>query len=182
MKDEEVLVASRTEPALFKILIDRYEAAFLRRARRILGAREEVSDVVVETFTKIYINADTFKPQPGASFKSWAYRVLTNTTLTYYRKLKVTGERSVHPEPEYWALASAPDNFEERLGAKDWVASVLTRMPVKLARVLRSHFIEGEPQQAIAAREGLTLGAVKTRIHRAKKVFKKISLLLDNQK
>src|SRR3989344_8098421 len=88
LPDAEVLVLSRQTPSLFRILMERYEAAFRRKARSIVGEREEVQDIVVETFTKIYLKSGQYRSQPGASFKSWAYKILVNTALTYYRRLK----------------------------------------------------------------------------------------------
>jgi len=48
-------------------------------------------------------------------------------------------------------------------------------MPKNLSRVLSLHFIERRPQKQIAQMENLSVGAVKTRIYRAKKEFKKVS-------
>ena len=57
----------------------------------------------------------------------------------------------------------------------DFVASTLSRMPKHLSRVLKLHFLDGMPQKEIAALEGVSISAVKTRIHRAKREYKKVS-------
>ena len=44
--DEEVLAASVDDPDLFVHLVRRYEAPFLRKARKVLYAQEDVEDVV----------------------------------------------------------------------------------------------------------------------------------------
>jgi DNA-directed RNA polymerase specialized sigma24 family protein len=41
--------------------------------------------------------------------------------------------------------------------------------------VLELHFIEGHPQEEVARKEGVSVGAIKTRVHRAKKELKKIA-------
>jgi len=51
-------------------------------------------------------------------------------------------------------------------------------MPEHLGRVLKLHFIEGRPQEEIAKMEGVSVGAIKTRVHRAKKEFKKINVTI----
>ena len=56
----------------------------------------------------------------------------------------------------------------------DLVASVLSRMPAPMARALSLFFIDGKTQEEIAREEGLSVGAVKTRVHRAKAEFKRI--------
>lgn len=175
-KDEEILTLSITKPSLFSLIVERYEEAFLRKARSIIGNREDVHDIVQETFTKIYINAGRFKPMPGASFKSWAYRILLNVTFTWYGKLKKDREATVQLDPEFEEII--PDKYasgeHDRALTRDHVISVLVRLPDNFSRALRKHFLEGKPQKEIAEEEGVSLEAIKTRICRAKKEFKKI--------
>src|SRR3989344_9344870 len=80
--DEEVLRASQKNPDAFAILVSRYEEAFLRKARSILYAREDAEEVVQDAFTRIYVYADRYVPQEGASFSSWAYAILTRLAFT----------------------------------------------------------------------------------------------------
>lgn len=174
LSDEEILFASRRRPALFRTLIDRYESAFRRRARRVLGASEEVDDAVVETFTKIYLKSGQFKKMAGASFRSWAYKILEHTTYTYYRKRQRFLAREISLsslEGESLTVSS------EVYGLKDLVARALALLPSPFARVLSRHFLEGAPLQLIASEAGESLAAVKVRLHRAKKEFRKLNLL-----
>ena len=48
----------------------------------------------------------------------------------------------------------------------------LAKLPETAAKILRLQFIEGRSQEEIAASERLSIPAVKTRVHRAKKLFK----------
>ena len=178
MPDERVLELSVHQPALFNELVDRYQAPFLRRAGSILRDDDEAEDCVQETFVKIYLNAGRFRVQEGASFKSWAYRILINTTLTRYGKLKRIKAAEVKLEDDVMEIL--PDYSYEKDEFKDEVAAVLQRIPNHLARVLRLQFIEGWSQKDIAGREGTTVSAIKTRVHRAKKEFRKINEQLIN--
>ena len=63
LTDHEVLMRSRREPALFALLVRRYEAPLLRRARTILGSPEDAEEVVQDAFTKMYLYADKYHPQ-----------------------------------------------------------------------------------------------------------------------
>ncbi len=171
--DEEVLTLSQKNPDLFAEIIHRYEAAFLRKALTILREKEEAEEVVQEAFSKIYLYADKFEVQAGASFSSWAYRILMNTAFTRYQKLKKkrTNEYALDPEV-YEQLADTRSEQFEKLELSDYVVSVLSEMPEQLARILTLHFIEGKPQKDIAKEEGISVGAVKTRVHRAKASFR----------
>ncbi len=173
LPDAEVLARSRKEPELFAILVRRYEAALLRRARTILRIPEDAEEVVQDAFTKMYLYADKYQPQEGASFSSWMYTILNRVAYTKYAAQKKVWEKMVTLEPEHYE--SLPDmraEFLEDLSIRDEVISALSKLPEAAARILRLQFIEGKTQEEIAASEGLSIPAVKTRVHRAKKMFK----------
>jgi RNA polymerase sigma-70 factor (ECF subfamily) len=173
--DEEILAASVAQPSLFSLLVRKYEEPFLRKALSIVRGREEAEDVVQEAFLKIYRNAAFFKKVEGAKFSSWGYRILINTALTHYARAKRRGGAVVELDDEIWQLI--PDKqlrqFERR-ELEDLVASVLSRLPAPFARALSAFFIEGKSQEEMAHQEGLSVGAIKTRVHRAKREFIKV--------
>jgi RNA polymerase sigma factor (sigma-70 family) len=173
--DEELLARSVSHPGLFALLVRKYEDAFLRKAQSIIKDAQEAEDIVQEAFTKIYLNAGKFKKQEGAQFSSWAYRIVINTALTHYAKKKKEWGREAQLDEEIWALIPDRDlkQFEKK-ELSDVVASVLTRMPAPMAKALSAFFIDGKTQEEIAKQEGLSVGAVKTRVHRAKAEFRHI--------
>ena len=174
--DEEILALSIEQPHLFAVLIDRYQAAFLRKAGTVIRGKEDAEDIVQETFTKIYLYAAKFQVQEGASFKSWGYKILMNTSFTHYKKKKRRIGATADLDPEFYEIL--PDlksrDFEKQ-EMTDYLISIFSRMPENLGRALRLHFIEGHPQAEVATMEGVSVGAIKTRIHRAKKEFKKVN-------
>lgn len=174
LTDAEVLARSRTEPALFAVLVRRYEAPLLRRARTILYSPEDAEEAVQDAFTKMYLYADRYAPQEGASFSSWAYTVLNRVAYTkYVSRRKERGQR-VELEPEHYeSLPDVRAEFIEDLSIRNEVLAALAKLPETAARLLRLQFIEGKTQEEIAASEHLSIPAVKTRVHRAKKLFKK---------
>lgn len=179
MKDEVILERSIKHPSLFAILVERYQEAFLRKAESIIHNPEEAEDIVQETFTKIYFNARRFTPQPGATFKSWGYKILVNTTFSHYQRLKKKGAANIELDPEFYETLPDPANRSEEETMRDYVASFLSRMPSQLARPLKLHFLDEYSQKEIADMEGTTVSAVKTKIYRAKREFGR---LVDEQK
>lgn len=174
LKDEVVLERSLERPSLFAVLVERYQDAFLRKAMSVIHSREEAEDIVQETFTKIYFNARRFQPIAGATFKSWGYKILMNTTFTHYQKLKRKGAMHAELEPEFYEALPDPANYSHEDIMRDYVASFLSRMPSQLARPLKLHFIDEYSQKEIAEMEGSTVSAVKTKIYRAKREFQKL--------
>lgn len=175
LSDEELLARSIRHPALFARIVEKYEAPFLRRAQSIIRSDDEAQDIVQEAFTKIYLNAEKFKKQEGAAFSSWGWRILINTALTHYARKKRKGEQVAPLDPEiYEQLPDLDLRQFEKKELSDLLASVLTRMPEAFARALSAHFIDGKTQLEIAKEEGVSVGAIKTRVHRAKKEFQKV--------
>jgi RNA polymerase sigma-70 factor (ECF subfamily) len=172
LSDAELLSASRTNPAIFELLVDRYEAAFLRKARSILYSKEDAEEVVQDAFTRIYVYADRYNPQEGASFSSWGYAILIRLAFTRYQKLKKLRGRTQDLEPEAYERLPDEAAFMEDLSLRDEVLVALSRIPESAARILRLQFLEGKSQEEIATSEGASISAVKTRVHRAKKLFK----------
>ncbi len=173
LSDDEVLRLSQVSPWMFAILVGRYEAPFLRKARSIIRDPQDVEEVVQDTFTKIYVNASKFEPKEGAKFSSWAYRILMNTAFTRYQKLVKNNERFASMDPEYeqhygeWALHSG---FNQK---QDGIDRILEKMPGHFALVLRLHYLEHWSHQDIADETGENVGTIKARIHRAKAAFRK---------
>ncbi|MDE1919531.1 MAG: RNA polymerase sigma factor [Patescibacteria group bacterium] len=173
LSDAEVLSRSQKDPALFALLVRRYEAPLLRRARTILKSPEDAEEAVQDAFTKMYLYADKYHPQEGASFSSWAYTILNRVAYTKYRvKSAEWGKRAELLPEHYESLPDSRAEFLEDLSIRNEVLSALAKLPEAAAKILKMQFIEGKTQEEIAKSEGLSVPAVKTRVHRAKKMFK----------
>lgn len=174
VRDEELLRLSGACPSVFEVLVERYQGAFLRKAMRVLRKKEDAEDAVQETFTKIYLNAAKFEGKEGASFSSWGYKVLLNTCFTLYQKRKKRSGGNIYLETEIFHNFPDGTSVQEQNEIRDMAASLLAHLPKHLHRVLHLHFLMGYRQQEIADMEGETVGAVKTRIFRAKEELRKI--------
>ena len=85
----------------------------------------------------------------------------------------IKGGRRAELEPEHYeSLPDAKAEFLEDLSIRNEVISALAKLPEAAAKILRLQFIEGKTQEEIAESEQLSIPAVKTRVHRAKKLFK----------
>jgi RNA polymerase sigma-70 factor, ECF subfamily len=173
--DEVLLRESVLKPWLFGQLVDRYQEAFLRKAKNIVRDPRDAEEVVLDTFTKIYFHAESFTPQAGAQFSSWAYRILMNTAFTRYQKLIKEGQRFMVFDPEYEQFIGEEalhSGFEEK---RDGIERILVRLPGHFTHVLRLHYLERWSHEDIARSTNETVGTIKVRIHRAKIAFRKES-------
>ncbi len=179
LPDEDILRRSLKNPRLFSFLIEKYQAAFLRKAQTIVHGREEAEDIVQETFTKMYLNATKFKKQPGIEFKSWAWRILVNTALTHYRKLKKTfGDVGYLDE-----ILAKGDGDETGLPIEsvldrdeniEHIRETIDLLPPETAALVKAHYIDDKPYEEIAQMHGISVGALKMKLFRARKVLKDI--------
>ena len=135
-------------------------------------SKEDAEEVVQDAFTRIYLYADRYNPQEGATFSSWGYAILVRLAFTRYQKLKKQRGRTMTLDPEHYERLPDLDDFEDTLTVRDEVLQALARIPEAASRVLTLQFLEGKTQEEIAEIEGSTVSAVKTRVHRAKKSFK----------
>ncbi|MAZ29698.1 hypothetical protein CL655_00225 [bacterium] len=173
LPDDEILLRSQAQPWLFQVLVERYQDAFLRKAKSIVFNELDAEEIVQDTFTKIYLNAHRYQPQAGAQFTSWAYRILMNTAFTRYQKLVKEGQRFAQIDPEFEQFIgerAEHSGFQEQ---RDAIERVLTKLPGHFAYVLRLHYLERYSHQDIADETGENAGTVKARIHRAKAAFRK---------
>jgi RNA polymerase sigma-70 factor (ECF subfamily) len=172
LPDEEIVRRSQAQPWLFQVLVERYQDAFLRKAKTIVFNELDAEEIVQDAFTKIYLNAHRYEPQAGAQFSSWAYRILMNTAFTRYQKLVKEGQRFSQLDPEfeqYVGERTEHSGFAER---RDAIERILAKLPGHFAHVLRLHYLERYSHQAIAEETGENAGTIKARIHRAKAAFR----------
>lgn len=172
LPDEEILRRSQAQPWLFAILVERYQDAFLRKAKSIVFNELDAEEIVQDTFTKIYINAHRYEPQSGAKFTSWAYRILMNTAFTRYQKVVKEGQRFSQLDPEFEQYIGERAEHTGFAEQRDAVERVLEKLPGHFAYVLRLHYLERWSHQDIADETGERAGTIKARIHRAKAAFR----------
>lgn len=177
LPDDEVLKLSLDDPALFGIIVDRYREAFMRAARSITRNNDEAEDILQEAFAKIYMNGRRFKKQPGATFKSWAYKILVNTSFTHYQKLKKQQGSVSYLDPVLYddtMIDEGAADMAKNTDNRTIVTRTLQKMPEHLGRVMRLYYIDDKSYDDIAKLEGISLTTLKMRLFRAKRLFKKL--------
>jgi RNA polymerase sigma-70 factor (ECF subfamily) len=171
--DSEVLDASLIDPSCFEILVHRYQKEFLRKAVRILRNNDEAEDVVQDTFVRMYKYAHKFKHQEGATFKSWAYTILTNTCFTYCKKNKRRSDFISRADDDMLEMYSVGMGDFETMLDMNQITVAISKIPTLLGRMV-TLALAGKSQEEIAFLERVPVGTVRTRLHRAKKEIHKV--------
>ncbi|MEK7613434.1 MAG: RNA polymerase sigma factor [Patescibacteria group bacterium] len=172
LSDESLLSYALEHPDAFSFLVKRYQREFLERAQYIVKSRDDAEDVVQDAFVRIYRFAPRFRGQSG-TFKNWALTILMNVARTRYQQKAREWKRTAPLTQEHYEGLAAPSGEEGAL-AKDIIERALLHVGEETATLLKLAFIDELPYEEIAKRQGIRVGAVKTRVHRAKRSLRSI--------
>jgi RNA polymerase sigma-70 factor (ECF subfamily) len=167
----------RGEGGAVEALVDRYAGWIHAVARRLLNDPRDAEEVTQDVLLTVVRKIQTFKGQ--AAFSSWLYRMAANAA---YSRLKARHRRQeVSLEPflpvfdEEGRYAHPPVDWSDQLDDPALAGEVraaiersLSRLPEEYRAVILLHDMEGLPNEEVAATLGLTVAAVKSRVHRAR--------------
>jgi RNA polymerase sigma-70 factor (ECF subfamily) len=147
-------------------------------AMYLTGERDEANDLLQETFLKAYRFYDKY--EEGTNAKAWLYRIMRNTYINEYRRLKRLpdlvefDEQISAPYFAPGAQRSTPQFEGELFG--DEIATAIARLPEKFKSVIMLRDVEDLPYEEIAEALDIPVGTVRSRLHRAR------ALLFDRLK
>jgi len=154
------------DTAALEKLYDRYGAAVLGLAYKMLGDRPLAEEVTQETFWRIWRNADTFSSRQG-KFSSWMFGIARNLAIDTWRRRKIRPQPV--PDPTDEQTNSIPDP-EADVPESAWTAikhhqvrAALELLPANQREVIELAFFWGMTRQEIAEATDVPLGTVHTR-------------------
>lgn len=162
----------------FEVLFQQSYAQVYRQARHLLGTEAEAEEVVQEVFLTVYEKAQTFRGE--SAFATWLYRLTANAALSRLRRRKRRPEVSIDDYlPQF-----REDGHHLVRPVVDWSSDLETGLaraqmqqllrqaieqlaPLDKAVLVLSDF-EELSNRDIGEALGLTVPAVKARLHRAR--------------
>ncbi|MGH2654195.1 MAG: RNA polymerase sigma factor [Actinomycetota bacterium] len=169
MVSRELLEACRRrDPGAFEELVELTHRQVYTLALRLVGDRHEAEDVAQDAYLRAYRALRGFRGD--ARFETWLYRIVSNVAMTHLRRRGRFGDLLAEgQELPGQALHSEPD--EDSLGDTE-VKRALSALPdgQRVAVVLKD--VYGFSCQEIADQLGVSEGAVKVRLHRARRRLK----------
>jgi RNA polymerase sigma-70 factor (ECF subfamily) len=169
--DEEFLLESvRAGNAdAFAVIIEYYQMPITRYLYRLTGDWETARDLAQDTFIQAY--KSILKTSFKSSFRAWLYKTATNNSHQFYRKnkpQKVTSlENSTGEETS--TSKDCPDSIIESLA----IGETLLRIDKDRRVCLLLHFWEGLKYREIAEIIGISEEAVRKRVARGCREFRK---------
>jgi RNA polymerase sigma-70 factor (ECF subfamily) len=154
----------------FNDLVTCYQDQLFALVVRMVPDRDQASDVTQEAFFSAYRNLGSFR---GGSVKSWLNRIAVNAAMDTQRARK---RRPVQPYPELEDESWQPPAREDADPVHTALATERTHaLNAALASITTDQRtaivlfdIEGYDYAEIADMTGVSLGTVKSRIHRGR--------------
>jgi RNA polymerase sigma-70 factor (ECF subfamily) len=154
----------------FNGLVECYQDHLYALVARMVPDRDQAADAVQEAFFSAYRNLRSFR---GGSVRSWLSRIAINAAMDQQRLRK---RRPAQPYPELedetWQPPSGPETDPERLALRversRALATALAAITPDQRHAIVLFDVEGYDYAEIAQLTGVSLGTVKSRIHRGR--------------
>jgi RNA polymerase sigma-70 factor (ECF subfamily) len=162
------------ERELFSVLVDRYKRGIASFISAGVRSPSDVADLSQETFLRAYAHLETFNPALG-KFSTWIYQIARNVVRTHLGKSQRRVPTQELPEDQTLENALADVSGESdpaggilREEAERELRDALAELPERTRTVLALRYYNNMEYHTIASTLGLSLGNVKTLIHRGK--------------
>jgi RNA polymerase sigma-70 factor (ECF subfamily) len=136
--------------------------------RRLAGDPEVAADIAQDVWMQIFRALPSFRGD--AQFATWAHRIAVNRTLNALRRVRRI-ERLETPIEEYTATIEL-DGDRRFIG--EAIERAAARLPNGARTVFILHDVEGYTHEAIAEELGITAGASKSQLFKARAKLRRL--------
>lgn len=155
----------------FRILVARYQDGLYRFALRMTGQPDAAADLVQAALVKAYTNlARCRDPQ---RFGAWVFRIAANGCKDFLKSRR----RDVPLDLRTVAATASGDDPArelERSELRTLLDDALARLPEQQREAFILKHIEGRSYEEIAELLGVSVPALKMRVHRAREALKTV--------
>lgn len=179
---DDVLVAAAAagDEIAFEQLFERHRRQVARIASRFFGQREQIEEIIQDSFTKAYFALNTYHGTHAASFKAWLAQITVNCCYDHLRRARRRPEQGFDEVEESgirefaaW-LREHPADVETKLISRDLAIKLLSRLSAEDRLVLTLLDVEGFSVAEIAAVTNWSISKVKVRAHRARAHLRRV--------
>lgn len=180
VEDDRSLLARAQggDMSAFEALVDRHEDKVYGLALRMTRSEADAAEISQDTFLSAYQHLAEFRGE--AAFGSWVHRIAANNALMRLRRqrvLDIVSDDLAGPEfTDRGNLAEAPESdwsrraddkiLDEELGRA--IREATDALPEGYREVFLLKDVEGLSYEEISEMVGISVPAVKSRLHRAR--------------
>lgn len=177
-RDPRAVPAPRLD---FEDLVRRFGPRLLAVARRLLRSEDDARDAVQDALLAAFRSMDRFEGH--AAPETWLHRIVVNTALMRLRSRKRKPEAAIddllpgfledgHHDRHVEAWSECPERQLGRRETQALVRTCIDRLPEAHRTILLLRDIEELTTEEAAAALGLSEGAAKVRLHRARQALR----------
>lgn len=155
----------------FEALVRTYQPYAFSLAMKFLCDEAEASDVVQESFFRVWKNIDRY--DPNQKFSTWLYKIVSNLCVDRFRSLKRSRSLFFSRDRDP-AMEDLPDERNwETMRSHEELAEIIRTLSKRLSRTQKLVFTLRDLQDLtlveVVEITGLSIGSVKTNLHYARK-------------
>jgi len=178
--DALVAAAGAGDEAAFEQLFERHRRQVGRIAGRFFPQREQIEEILQDSFTKVYFALGSYHGTHAASFKAWLTQIVVNSCYDQLRRARRRPEQALSEFEEHEGLElstqlrSGRRDVESALVSRDLAEKLLARVSPEDRVVLTLLDVEGFSVSEIAEMMNWSVSKVKVRAHRARAHLRKV--------
>ncbi|HRE09712.1 MAG TPA: RNA polymerase sigma factor [Ignavibacteria bacterium] len=140
---------------------------FLNVARKMTMNEFDAENLLQDTFIRAYRFLDSF--EPGSNAKAWTYRIMKNLFINFNRK------KQAHPCYSLDTITHEPHTEEGESRLKYFeIVRIIESIKDDYRQVIVLFHLQEFSLIEISKKLNWPLGTVKSRLHRARKEFRKV--------
>lgn len=178
--DALVAAAGSGDEMAFEQLFERHRRQVARIAGRFFPQREQIEEIIQDSFTKAYFALSSYHGTHEASFRAWLTQIAVNTCYDQLRRARRRPEHAVEEfndqeAHEFAGQLRAPgSDVEGALVSRDLAVKLLARLSADDRLVLMLLDVEGFSVAEIAEMTNWSVSKVKVRAHRARAHLRRV--------
>lgn len=158
----------------YRILVERYSPMVFHVVRRFEKDEDEVEELAQQIFVKAFEKLEQFAMK--SKFSSWLYSVAFNHCRDYSRNIRRSNCRFSELEDDYlekkFLDSHTPIDSVEKNEWLDLLKESLQKLASDYSEPFLLKYRDGLSYEVISERTGVSVGALKVRVHRARKQLK----------
>ncbi len=163
------MAASLGDRGAFESFVGRHEAAVFRFLKASAADDADAEDALQEAFVAAWRHAGSYRG--GSSARGWILTIARNALRRTHRR-RVGEPSSFEPLEELGIQAGwGRDDVLEGMARRETLDHAMQRLGAEEREVLVLRELEGLAGEEVAGMLGITLAAMKSRLHRARLKF-----------
>jgi len=160
----------------YRVLVDRYSPMVFHVVRKFERDDDEAEELSQQIFVKAYEKLESYNRE--SKFSSWLYSIAMNHCRDYAKNIRRSNKRFSEMEPGYIELQAGDEKTPHlNLEVKEW-KYLLKQAMLKLSSDYKEPFLmkyrDGISYEVMSEQLGVSVSALKVRVHRARKELKSI--------